>query len=146
MEENLYVAATFEDKICIAEKFLMDQLRINFKEYEINRIAHSIGLINRAKGMISVETLYSASYLSRKQYERTFSVYVGTSPKQFLRTVRFQNTLHEKQKNKKITLTELAYNCGYYDQSHMIYDYKLLSGKTPSQFYAECEPDSDYFS
>jgi AraC-like DNA-binding protein len=146
LEENLYVAATFEDKIFVVEKFLMSLLRKNFKEYEINRIAHSIGLINRAKGMIAIETLYSASFLSRKQYERTFSVYVGTSPKQFLRTVRFQNTLYEKQKNKKISLTELAYNCGYYDQSHMIYDYKLLSGKTPSQYFAECEADSDYFS
>jgi hypothetical protein len=27
----------------------------------------------------------------------------------------------------------------------MINDYKLLSGKTPSQYFAECEPDSDYF-
>lgn len=69
----------------------------------------------------------------------------ASSPKQFLRTIRFQNTLHEKQKNKEISLTELAYNCGYFDQSHMIYDYKLLSGKTPSQYFSECEPYSDYF-
>ena len=145
LEHSLYEATSFEGKICIVEKFLMSQLRINFKEYEINRIAQSIALINHAKGMITIETLYTASFLSRKQYERTFLIYIGTSPKQFLRTVRFQNTLNEKQKNKKISLTELAYNCGYYDQSHMIYDYKLLSGKTPSQYFAECEPDSDYF-
>jgi AraC-like DNA-binding protein len=146
LEQSLNEADTFEDKICVAERFLLNQLRINFKEYELNRIAQSIGLINHAKGMIAIETLYAASFLSRKQFERTFLIYIGTSPKQFLRTVRFQNTLHEKQKNKKISLTELAYNCGYYDQSHMIYDYKLLAGKTPSQYFAECEPDSDYFS
>ena len=145
LEHNLYEANSFEGKIGIVEKFLMNQLRINFKEYEINRISHSIALINHAKGMISIDALYSASFLSRKQYERTFLTYIGTSPKQFLRTIRFQNTLYEKQKNLNISLTELAYNCGYYDQSHMIYDYKLLSGKTPSQYFSECEPDSDYF-
>lgn len=145
LEHSLYEAASFEAKICIVEKFLMKQLRINFKEYEINRIAQSIALINHTKGMITIETLYSASFLSRKQYERTFLTSIGTSPKQFLRTIRFQNTLHEKQMNKKISLTELAYNCGYYDQSHMICDYKLLSGKTPSQYFSECEPYSDYF-
>lgn len=145
LEDNLCETTFFEGKISIVEKFLMNQLRNNFKEYEINRVAQSIALINHAKGMITIEMLSSASFLSRKQYERIFLIYIGTSPKQFLRTVRFQNTLYEKQKNNKISLTELAYNCGYYDQSHMIYDYKLLSGKTPSQYFAECEPDSDYF-
>jgi AraC-like DNA-binding protein len=145
LEHNLYEAPSFEGKINIVEKFLMNQLRINYNEYEINRIALSIALINHAKGMITIETLSNASFLSRKQYERTFLIYIGTSPKQFLKAVRFQNTLHEKQKNKNISLTELAYYCGYYDQSHMINDYKLLSGKTPSQYFAECEPESDYF-
>jgi AraC-like DNA-binding protein len=53
--------------------------------------------------------------------------------------------LREKHCNKSINLTELAYTCGYYDQSHMINDYKLLSGKTPAQYFSECEPYSDYF-
>jgi AraC-like DNA-binding protein len=145
LEQNLHYAASFEDKICVIEKFLMNQLRINYKEYEMKRIAYSIALVNKAKGVISIQALSSASFLSRKQFERTFLSYIGTSPKQFLRTVRFQNSLYEKQKNENLSLTELAYNCGYYDQSHMIYDYKLLSGKTPSQYFSECEPYSDYF-
>ena len=144
LECKLNEAATFESKICIVEIFLLNQLRKN-NEDKINRITHSVDLINHAKGLINIESLSSAACLSRKQFERTFMSYIGTSPKQFLRTVRFQNTLYEKQKNKNITLTELAYNCGYFDQSHMINDYKQLSGKTPSQYFSECEPYSDYF-
>jgi AraC-like DNA-binding protein len=71
---------------------------------------------------------------------------VGSSPKQFLRTVRFQHSLYQKQQQQDIPLTELAYRCGYFDQSHMIADYKTFSGKTPTQYFAECEPYSDYFS
>jgi AraC-like DNA-binding protein len=145
LEHNLFVAGSFEGKICIVEKFLMNQLGMNFKEHEIKRIAQSIALINHAKGMITIEKLSSASCLSRKQYERTFLTSIGTSPKKFLRTIRFQNSLYEKQKNKNVSLTELAYNCGYFDQSHMIHDYRLLSGKTPFQYFSECEPYSDYF-
>ncbi len=115
------------------------------KSYEINRIINSVALINRSNGTINVAALSSAACLSRKQYERTFAEYIGSSPKQFLRTVRFQNTLREKQRNKCINLTALAYSCGYYDQSHMINDYKLLSGKTPAQYFSECDPYSDYF-
>ncbi|MCX6271172.1 MAG: helix-turn-helix domain-containing protein [Bacteroidetes bacterium] len=145
LESGLFEANSFESKIRIVEKFLREQLRNNSREYETNRIAHSIALINNARGLITVEQLSSASCLSRKQYERTFLKYIGAPPKQFLRTIRFQNTLHEKQHNRNMSLTELAYNCGYYDQSHMINEYKIFSGKTPTQYFNECEPYSDYF-
>ncbi len=145
LESNLFEAKSFESKIFVIEKFLLAQLKKNFKNYEINRITEIISLINSSKGLITIDFLSSVSCLSRKQFERTFLTYIGTSPKQFLKTVRFQNTLYEKQKNNKISLTELAYSCGYFDQSHMINDYKILSGNTPTQYFSECEPYSDYF-
>jgi AraC-like DNA-binding protein len=145
LEYKLYESVTFEEKINVVERFLTNQLRNSTKKYEMNRIIKSVALINQSNGLIDIETLSSFACLSRKQYERTFAEYIGSSPKQFLRTIRFQYTLREKQRNKSIHLTELAYTCGYYDQSHMINDYKLLSGKTPTQYFLECEPYSDYF-
>lgn len=145
LENELQEAVSFGEKVYLVEKFLLHQLRKNNKEYELRRIMNSVSLINNSNGLINIEALSSSACLSRKQYERTFAEYIGSSPKQFLRTVRFQNTLREKQRNKSMNLTELAYSCGYYDQSHMINDYKLLSGKTPAQFFSECEPYSDYF-
>ena len=44
------------------------------------------------------------------------------------------------------SLTTLAYDCGYYDQSHMINEFKMMSGMTPKQYFAMCEPTSDYFT
>jgi AraC-like DNA-binding protein len=145
LELELYKSVTFEEKIYIIEKFLINQLLKRKKEYEIKRIMDSVAIINQSKGVIDIDTLSSSACLCRRQYERIFAEYIGSTPKQFLRTVRFQNTLEEKQRNKSIQLTELAYSCGYFDQSHMINDYKLLSGKTPTQYFLECEPYSDYF-
>lgn len=145
LECQLYESETFEDKVDVVEKFLLNQLRNGTKEYELNRMFNSVSLINQANGLIDIETLSSSACLSRKQYERTFAEFIGSSPKQFLRTVRFQNTLLERQRNEHVTMTDLACNCGYFDQSHMVNDYKILSGKTPTQFFSECEPYSDYF-
>lgn len=145
LESRLFESFTFTGKIRIIESFLMRQMQKSKNEYNLNRMVHSIGIINRKKGLITIDDLASSACLSRKQYERTFLDCVGTSPKQFLKTIRFQNTLHEKMKNRQMSLTELAYKCGYYDQSHMINEYKMLSGKTPSQYFGECEPYSDYF-
>nr|NQU91621.1 AraC family transcriptional regulator [Bacteroidota bacterium] len=145
LESDLYESKTFCEKINIVENFLTNQLRKYPKKYELNRIGQSIALINQAKGIININFLSSEACLSRKQYERTFLEYIGTSPKQFIKTVRFQNAIHCKSKNKDIQLTELAYDCGYYDQSHMINDFKTLSGMTPKQYFSKCEPYSDYF-
>lgn len=145
LECKLYEADTFEKKVCLAEAFLINQLQNSAKQYDINRIIKSVTMINHTKGMANIDALASCACLSRKQYERIFAEYVGSTPKHFLRTVRFQSTLHKKEKNRNMPLTELAYNCGYYDQAHMINDYKLLTGITPSKYFSVCEPHSDYF-
>jgi AraC-like DNA-binding protein len=145
LETRLYEAGSFREQTCIVEGFLLKQLRKNCREYEMKRIAHSISLINSSGGLISIDALASAACLSRKQFERIFLACIGTTPRQFLKTVRFQHSLHTKSLNPGMPLTEIAYTCGYYDQSHMISDYRLLAGKTPTQYFAECDPVSDYF-
>lgn len=145
LECQLLETNTFENKIFLVENFLINQLQKNSKQYEMKRIINSVSSINQSNGLIDIESLSSLACLSRKQYERVFAEYIGSTPKQFLRTVRFQKTLHNKEKNKNIQLTELAYSCGYYDQSHMISDFKSLTGITPSKYFTDCEPHSDYF-
>ncbi len=146
LENRLNEADSFNDRIEVMEAFLLNRLKANRKEWEAKRILHIIGLINNSGGGIPIDELASAACLSRKQFERTFTACIGASPKQFLRTVRFQQSLYRKQKQPDIPLTELAYCCGYFDQSHMIAEYRDFSGKTPTQYFGECEPYSDYFS
>lgn len=83
-----------------------------------------------------LKTFNLYKYLKEKNlHMMSFAYYLATQ----------DTCLQEKQRNLSIQLTELAYTSGYYDQSHMINDYKLLSGKTPTQYFSECEPYSDYF-
>ena len=145
LEDDLSSAETFQQKIAITENFLITQIHKNEKKYNYERIRHVINLINQSKGILEIEDLASKSFLSRKQFERTFSDFIGTSPKQFLKIVRFQNAIYEKSKNSELTLTEIAHKCGYFDQSHMISDFKTLSGSTPKNYFESGGCFSDYF-
>lgn len=145
LEHKLFEANSFIERIIIIENFLLGILARSANKYDYDRIEHSIGVINRTRGLVNVDFLASQTCLSRKQFERIFSQYVGTTPKQFLKTIRFQNTLDIKSKNKSSNLTDLTYRCGYFDQSHMIKDFQKLAGMTPKQYFNECEPYSDYF-
>lgn len=145
LEDELSSAKTFEKKIEIAESFLIAQIKKNENKYKYDRIRRTVNQINQAKGILKIEDLASESFLSRKQFERTFSDFIGTSPKQFIKIVRFQNAIYEKSQNTELNLTEIAHNCGYFDQAHMINDFKTLSGLTPKNYFESEGIFSDYF-
>ena len=146
LEESLLLAESFPERVSVMESFLMNQIRKHYKPFELSRITNSINLVNISRGLIRIDDLASRACLSRKQYERTFKQHIGTSPKQFLKTVRFQHALHKRQIVAQTDLGELAFICGYYDQAHMTNDFKNLTGMTPKQFFKDCDPFSDYFS
>lgn len=145
LEDRLAAADSFQERKRMVENFLIRRLTKSGGKYEHRRIAHSIGIINRSRGNVDIQVLASEACLSRKQFERTFLCHVGATPKLFLRTVRFQHAIHEKAMQNNLSLTELSYRSGYYDQSHMIADFRKLSGMSPRKFFADCDPYSDYF-
>lgn len=146
LETKLFKTCGFDEKKAIVENFLLQELKRNFKKYEVARMCKIIHAINQYPGKINIESLASIACLSRKQFERTFAECIGISPKHFLRIVRFQQAIFIKQKKRNFPLIDLAYHCGYYDQAHMVNEFKSLSGLTPSQFFTGCEAYSDYFS
>ena len=90
--------------------------------------------------------LSEAACLSSKQFGRVFADHVGTTPKEYLRIVRMQRALFLLQQDATLPFVQVAYECGYSDQSHMIKEFKLFSGYTPAEYLSVCAPYSDYFS
>ncbi len=143
LEDSL--TSTEDDRTCILliEQFLFGRL-MRLAEHNLRRIETAIRLIN--SGEANVSALADAACLSGKQFDRVFSEYVGSHPKEFSRTIRFQRALQRLENNPGIGWATLAADCGYFDQSHMIRDFRALSGYTPGEYLAACPPHSDYFS
>lgn len=79
---------------------------------------------------LAEETGYSECYI-----RRVFQQVHGISPKNFERFVRFQKLLHVINKMPEmIRLDALAQQCGYYDEAHMIKDFKQYAGITPQGY------------
>lgn len=146
LENRLYEAHSFNERKGIVESFLARRLTESKKKYDFERIRCCMEMIHRSGGAVGIETLASNACLSRKQFERVFRSHVGSSPGHFLKTVRFQNAIHGKSLAPELSLTELSYKAGYYDQAHMNNEFQRLAGMTPGQYFASCDPYSDYFS
>ncbi len=144
LEEQIQNAASNTKRISIVEQYLYNKI-IENKLYDFKRINAGIQLINNKFGQTEVNSLSEMACLSLKQYERKFSAFVGMPPKRFLRTIRFQSAIYRKQLDNSISLTQLALDCGYYDQAHFTNEFKTFTGMLPKEFFKNENVLSDYF-
>lgn len=145
LDDKLINSNNNKERIDLIEKYLIKRISEK-KLHDFKNMLYIVNIINQNRGLISVKDLADFACLSPKQFERKFSAYVGSNPKQFIKTVRFQNSIYTKQLNPEESLTELAYSCGYYDQAHFNNEFKSFCGLTPREYFNSTEPFTDYFN
>jgi AraC-like DNA-binding protein len=72
--------------------------------------------------------------LSQQWLTRVFSAEVGMNPKLYRRVRRFQRAKAIVQRAPAPDWAGLAVTCGYFDQSHLIRDFRAFSGLCPSDY------------
>ncbi len=132
LEDKLFNAKNNKQRIIHLENFLLKRMFIN-KDFE--RVEHAIKIIENYRGQIKTQVLAEEVCLGIKQFERIFSKHVGVNPKKFTSIVRFQNVIQMKMNDKNANMYQLAFDNGYYDQSHFIHDFKNLTGLSPRDFF-----------
>ncbi|HSN59842.1 MAG TPA: helix-turn-helix domain-containing protein, partial [Ferruginibacter sp.] len=79
----------------------------------------------------TIEQLASMACLSLRQFERVCRDRIGLPPKLYARLVRFSQAYRIRENSSDISWTSIAYECGYFDQMHMIRDFKEFAGVAP---------------
>jgi len=130
-EEKIMMAANNDQRIKITCDFL--EARLKNAKTEYIKIFSSIKLILNFSKATSVKSLADNSFLSVRQFERRFKEFSGFSPKLFLRITRFNSVLNRTFGDS--SLAQIAYECGYYDQSHFIHDFQKFSGCSPKDYF-----------
>ena len=102
----------------------------------------SINHILETRGSVTVDTLADRFGMSGRHFERKFKEFSGFRPKLYSRISRFHAALKEYGSGK--SLTDIAYDCGYYDQAHFISDFKEFSGYSPKVYFSGRAEGSEY--
>jgi len=84
----------------------------------------------------------SRACLSLRQFERSFITRVGITPKLFIRIVRFEHAMKVKNEFPDKSWSDIAFECGYTDSSHILKEFKAFAEFPPSEFYLN--PTSGY--
>lgn len=123
---------SIEEKIHLIEQDIDSQIRPDFIIKPI--VAHATHEIIKHQGDFNVKSFCLRHDIHKSTLEKSFLAQVGLRPKEFAAIVRFNHTHSMLKAGHYESLTQLALNCGYYDQSHMIKDFKRFSNHSPSKF------------
>lgn len=90
--------------------------------------------IHAANGQMNIYDLAKKNCTTVRQLERNFKTYIGLTPKEYSNIVRFQKTMEIiRNHDQSRSLLDIAFECGFYDHSHLTNEIKRNTGLTPSQ-------------
>jgi AraC-like DNA-binding protein len=83
----------------------------------------------------SIADVANAVGMSQRRFLDRFRGEVGMAPKLYARVQRFQAVVATVQTLPEVNWTDIAADCGYFDQAHFIHDFRAFSGFTPAQYF-----------
>ncbi len=98
-------------------------------------IQYAINIIELSNGRVSIKDVAQKIDFSRQHLTRKFQRYTGLTPKFFSQVIRINRLIDIYKTNSIYGFGDLAQICGYYDQSHMINEFKKVTGVAPSLFF-----------
>ena len=106
----------------------------------------AIGHLTMAHGKIRIDELARRIGVTVRQLERRFLMEIGLTPKRYARIVRFARVVNLVQSIHSRNWHQLALSSGYFDQAHLIRDFRHFAGQTPSEYFNDRHVMADYFS
>jgi len=129
INEQLQHLSNLEEGQNIVEKFLLKEVS---SLRGILPFDSALRILLKNNGNMSIEKTARFSCLSLKQFERKCYERIGMTPKLYARILKFSKAYRLHEACPQLTWTQIAYDAGYYDQMHMIRDFKAFAGVNPS--------------
>lgn len=82
--------------------------------------------------------------MTSARFIRHFSKIVGLTPKRFARVLRFHRVLDVASQGRRIDWARVAVECGYFDQAHLIHEFREFSGMNPTAYRPRSHVDSTH--
>ena len=132
LREQLCAAATPVQRFRVLERALVARLKGKLEEHRVVRAA--LDIFQRDPGEARTRDLAEQLGLSQRHFIKVFFNQVGITPKLFGRVQRFQRAIDLTQTSSTPDWADIAAQCGYFDQSHLIHDFQTFAGLSPIEF------------
>lgn len=129
----------------VADSFLSRVLEWR-KEKPIHKLTEAaVSYLYQHQENPDLNKLAAALNVSQRYLQKAFLTNVGFSQSRFIRIMRFQKVLQRISRGAVTSLTSLAYEHNFFDQSHFVREFKAFTGIAPSAFDTERLPINRLF-
>jgi AraC-like DNA-binding protein len=139
---ELYDAASWDRRFAILDREILARTAVAGPLAP--EIASAWNQLMMTGGRAQISHLVGQTAWSERHFIAQFRAQFGTSPKTLARIIRFGRAVRGLASGRTVSLTDLAQDCGYYDQSHFIRDFHAFAGVTPTELLASRLPDSGF--
>ena len=139
---QLIELTSIEQKFIALELFLIQRIKLTDIDSRISLAT----TVLKSKQHISIDELSKSLCISNRGLQKLFKKHIGMSPIYFRRIARFNHSANFILNQPDLSLTNIAYECGYYDQAHFIKDFKKFGGVSPSTFSNLKTKCSDFYN
>ena len=134
---KLQEAKSVHQQIEWVDAYLINKLKSHPKTIEkIDLVQQVMSELTHKDFFDNIDNVASRHGITSRYLQKVFVQHTGLTPKLLTRINRFQNSLVLMGKGD-LPLTAVAYECGYFDQSHFVREFKSFTGLTPSAFESE---------
>lgn len=141
LRERLLDTPSLETRFRIVERWLLARLKPRTIVHPAVRWA--VDRIAASSGRVAIEDLATQTGFSRKHLGNLFRQQVGLSPKSLARVHRFRGALDILNRARgDVPWSALAEQCGFYDQSHLIHEFRRFTGFSPNELARRDRPDT----
>jgi len=103
-------------------------------------VRRALRALDASDGALRIEELATQLGVSRQHMAARFREQVGLSPKLYARICRFRRATAALKASPAPDWAQLALDCGYFDQSHLIHDFQEFAGSAPETFHFSNRP------
>ena len=75
-----------------------------------------------------------------RHLERCFTEWMGIPPKLYARITRLNYVLRLKTRRPDLTWAAISHDAGYFDQTHLVKDFKAMAGEAPGAYLRRGAP------
>ncbi len=132
LEEVLLAPSPADEKFDAADAFFRG--RLPKLDKQIDRVDHLITQILNDSCIKTVDDLAIRAAIGKRSLQRLFREYVGASPKWVIRRYRLHELIERFRGGAEVDWAQTALDLGYFDQAHLINDFKSTVGCSPLQY------------
>ncbi|WP_336076526.1 AraC family transcriptional regulator [Paenibacillus sp. 203] len=143
--ERIMEAQNFNERVRIMDEYL-NQLLLRRRTSDCDLMKNLLHRIFVSGGSVGVKELAEREAISERQINRKFGQWIGISPKKFSEVVRFQSVLHSIQSGGGLDWAELALKHSFFDQAHLIRDFRRFYGDSPLTAAKDLRKLSDFYN